>query len=1156
MLDTKYALKYHMPHSLLHIVDNSMYTGDIVPSVADDPSLYSTIVVSGAPMGEDNKIITLTRTDVAAAAYGLNSLSTDDVKRFGQAVEYPMSLLSRGSAPVRFMRVTPEGATYAFVTLLIQWKIDTDESGAEVMKVRFVTNNDLPVGLRLDRFKNTERLNATIINNTSKMTVDDEWNQRVLINAISAGRGSIYNNMSFSITLAQQNKRPANCKYVFTTYDTYLGATVETFTASLINTTTNRTDAIDSANVTVRKRVEGSSIVIPYINEGAIQEVYEDYKAMLKRNIDAGYIGTNLNEIVQNQMYAMLNVNIFDILYGNYIYTTDADYKLPFYQVEMFTSDIEALPKANRLVTTSAEFTDTSYPEPVYNVLNELSYGLYNADDSIHVGDIYLSGIGSSNIAPTLSMIAAINQYSGSVTTVSFDKIKLINPIVPNATEFAAISGYITDDPNGGTLITDPIDPTAILEGLANSAQLKYLVNKGYITKYTTNASGEKEEVRSLIAYVVGDTFYLYEITYLNSDTNEYSDTPTAVDYYTMSNLYELCCDWETATTIRNIIAHDTTDSAYKKVGYLYINKTTDTTATPMIIDYEPIIESGVITDYEHRELTNTRLKFGTVPTEVNITTDMIGTAYDILEYNTGDILSARILGVTIAAGGEGYIVGDVIKCASLGNDVEFSVTAVDNDGEVTGLIITKSVVTYNDDITYQAISEAETTDTTEGSIGTGLTISIGYDNLEILSTKNNTDPIQIIRYIVSGTTGSLFRVNADPTVIPNDYYTEQYGVNPSAEYGGIKLDRGYTGFFDDPTISSIEYKWRYQALLVKAFKGEIDPRIKSVSRCPAKFLFDGGTNTILGMTLIPTVAYAPIDIINASTIFTDDEKDAIIYDPTIVTDHIVDYEDIDVKQAMYDLMVYRCYQGIPEDRRPEGPGYGLQLYLDSGEVDITTAQLMNNSFSKRFTNPNATWDIGGYTDADNGITYTYTKWIVDNMFAYLKSTTFNKPFAMNASAIPSYKYTSFYPDIDASDWDLRELMYNSGGNAWILDINGNIVRFSQRTLQTSEETSDLVQESNMRTLSQFCYLLQNKIDSRLLDYSEDGTLRTLKDECDNMFSNWSGNLVESYNLEFTRDTNPTDGGDIVVCDAELTFRGLILRTAIIVNVQRRASTT
>ena len=91
-----------------------------------------------------------------------------------------------------------------------------------------------------------------------------------------------------------------------------------------------------------------------------------------------------------------------------------------------------------------------------------------------------------------------------------------------------------------------------------------------------------------------------------------------------------------------------------------------------------------------------------------------------------------------------------------------------------------------------------------------------------------------------------------------------------------------------------------------------------------------------------------------------------------------------------------------------------------------------------------------------------------------------------------------------------------------------------------------------MRTLSQLTYLLQNKIDSYLLEYNDDGVLKTLKDDVDSMFSNWVGNLVQKLDITFERDINPLDGGEIVVCYCNVTFRGLILRVPIIVNVQRR----
>ena len=106
MIDAKYGLKYSMPHSIVHIEDHSMYTGELPTVIADDPSLFSTIVVTGTPMGEDNVVTKLTRSDVAATAYGLGNMTTDDIKRYGQSVTYPLSIINQG-APVQLLRVTP-----------------------------------------------------------------------------------------------------------------------------------------------------------------------------------------------------------------------------------------------------------------------------------------------------------------------------------------------------------------------------------------------------------------------------------------------------------------------------------------------------------------------------------------------------------------------------------------------------------------------------------------------------------------------------------------------------------------------------------------------------------------------------------------------------------------------------------------------------------------------------------------------------------------------------------------------------------------------------------------------------------------------------------------------------------------------------------------
>jgi hypothetical protein len=151
-----------------------------------------------------------------------------------------------------------------------------------------------------------------------------------------------------------------------------------------------------------------------------------------------------------------------------------------------------------------------------------------------------------------------------------------------------------------------------------------------------------------------------------------------------------------------------------------------------------------------------------------------------------------------------------------------------------------------------------------------------------------------------------------------------------------------------------------------------------------------------------------------------------------------------------------------------------------------------------------------------------------------------------------SSEYVSIFPDIDGDSWEEREDLWNFGGNAWIMDENGTVRRMSQRTMKGDDETSDLIWESNMRTLSQLTYLLRQKIERYLFEYSDDSILKTMKVECENMFSNWVGNIVQTLRIDFERDVN-VDGGDIVICTVNVTFRGLIVRVPIIVNVNRRA---
>ena len=1296
MLDTKYAPKYKMPHSVLHIVDNSAYNEPLPTTVVNDPSLYATLVVTATPIGVDNKIVNLTRADIAAASFGLNSITEDDILRYGQTIEYPMSILENGNAPVRLLRVTPDGSTYAHAIICVQWRIDGDK-----MHVRFV-RGEIPPGLRLDRFKNTDKLNEAIVRGIDKTVTENglTWSQRVFINAIAAGRGKFYNNFAFAINLGQQAKNPSNCRYLFSTINTGTGVVVEEFAASLSNVTTAESkkyySTLDDVNTVVSRRYEASSIIVPYLNKKAVNEVYNDYIAL----IDS--IKEDLSDNDKAHIKT-LNINIFDMIYGTDIYNgTLYSSKLPHYYVDMYDNDIIKLP-TNDIYTVFNNAYDDMAPYPIWNSLYPKTYGVTQEGSSVYVGDTYMSASGSGNTDPIISVVAAINQYTGAVTSVSYrnvyikdnanhfisrkldvlvdlkidselttdtgDDLYTIVSTAPadwassystyykkNGNEFVSITGvapafdtskyywttesggtatqvepgnwstnfadyWVSDDAEGEDRtkvsavapafnsvtggVYEKINQGKVIQIFSANALLKRYIQANIVNPsasdddvsviaatYTNNAAVNNFDVCSIIVKTKTGV-----ITNINFNPNP-GDVLSVIDFGSVNG--------------GNIIGNIQLDAAYSRVGSIVVQ----TAQSSASIDPSIVYVNGYDTTYNQETgvtegtkiyVSNNTNKFGIIPDSVNVDSSILGHQYDVVVYDDDnannkkavktaapgmltfeDNLATAFGSLFVAADATSevsFAVGDSLVAKSTHDDTDintitFIVDAVDADGKIKRISVNGySFAPYTGtdwdsdhktnqifgDFGAQASPGAEITAvnvvSSNDSAKVAGTIIINHKDLRVTDISSavnsiSVEPTSITRYAITGSTGSLIRIQIDNTSIPENYYTGNFGLNPSSNSGGVQLERGSTDFFDDPTISDIEFKWRYSELLVKAYRGELDPRIMSPVRCPAKYLFDGNNNTIVGQTILPNVTYKPYDIINSSTIFTDDEKEAVLYDNSLVAfvDTYSTSNDIDVKQAMYDLMVYRCYYGMPESMRPIGPGFGLSVHFDAGITDYNTAMLVNESFNRRFNNPNASWDIGGYTDATNGITYTYTKWIADNLIKHCKANSVNKPFVMEYASIPNDRYISFFPDLDVTDWDLRELLYNSGGNAWVPDINGALIRRSQRTMFTDNETSDLLQESNMRTLSKLCYELQNMIDGAMYSYTDEGVLQTLTDLCNNRFSTWSNNLVESLDISFERDINPLDGADLVVCYCNVTFRGLFLRVPIIVNVNRRTS--
>lgn len=1311
MLDLKYGVNYSFPHQIVHIVDNSMFTGELPRVIAEDPSMYATIVVSGAPIGESNKMITLDDTLIASTAFGLGNVDASTIKKYGQSITYVDSLIRQG-VPVRFMRVTPDDAEYGAAIIGVQWRIDNDSN---TMHVRF-KNIEWPSNLVRSKFKNTDRVNEALVNaiNTNGTITEDgfTWKQRAFINVIAAGKGSAYNNMSFCVNGVTQNKKPANVEYRFVTINEQTSLTVENFTASLVNiNNAARIDAIKPVNLVISGRKPGSSIMKPYVCEATVQEMFNDYMTLLKNIVDAGLATDLINKVLVS-----VNVNTFDVIYGNYIYNgTDENFKLPALQIDTPNSDIVKLGIDQRVA--SAVVDDVDYGVSTFqNKVIGMSAGMQNLDDSVHIGDLYLTSSGSTKQGNTISVVAGINQYTGAVTALTIPKIFPLDEsgeidVKSPSTTINVILDELVDDLN--TIIP----ATTIAEKYAD---LRDIV--------ISNPNAIKQG--DVIAGTNGDTFEVYYVdkfSYTSSGITiklvKYTDEKLyfALDRNSHKNLLKgtgnvMAWDYQAYNVSLSPYVPDSyNDEVLNTVGYGVIEPNNNGTVVVYVNDYNRSASDANIGD-DRIEVKGVSKKFGMVPDTVYRDETVIGTSYDVLSYDPANVESFIVKSIKkLTPGTVSYAVGDLVSLVidsatdtpkiynsadayyklysatpadqkvlyqevtteptdfdptkyyhkdpnngrftpgkstetwATGNWWEYNPTPAIYDAEgnlilyrdaafttpytyatgdntkafvdqttgvayvvnTEGAFTAVSTVSYNNGDTTTVIPTTahtifKVTDVEDGHIlavsvvrtnavpntevtpGSGVyrygniftTQTPNYDLVKINGYDGNTttgwdkaavaetnvsviateSPENIKRYIISGSLGSLYRIATDTTIIPANYYNEnEYGISLSSVDGGVRVTGGSTGFFDDDNMNSIEYKWRYSNLLVQAYKGYLDKTIKSPTRCKAFNIFDGAWNTIVGANIVPELTYTPEEIINASTIFTEEEKDAILFDKTIIEGiramlrgANTNAADIDVKAAMYELMDFRVFDGIPEDKRPLGQGSGCNLYLDCGISDDVTTELVSRSFQKRFDSWNASWDIGGYTDPSTGVQFTYTKRIVDNLFTHIKTNTVNKPFVGKYATIPAEEFTSFFPEIDTIDWDRRENSYKAGGNVWILDSNNNLVRQTQKTLYRVDDTSDMIEENNSRTLAQLIYLLRERINGYLYEYSDDDTLKAMTDDCNITFSGWVGSRVQALNISFERDINPLDGGEIVVCYCDVTFRGLVLRVPTIVNIQRR----
>lgn len=426
--------------------------------------------------------------------------------------------------------------------------------------------------------------------------------------------------------------------------------------------------------------------------------------------------------------------------------------------------------------------------------------------------------------------------------------------------------------------------------------------------------------------------------------------------------------------------------------------------------------------------------------------------------------------------------------------------------------------------------------------------------------------------------------VSIDPKT-DNIVYDEGYHVEIDADqYDGINISRdvgynfvgGHDGDFQEITIgqttrepSSAEMKLLLSKEYVKAFRGRKDRRILSPARIKMDFLFDANYNLTSNESLnvVTNTAY----LYNSSTVITDADAAALSILAESTT--TVDFSDLNVKQAMYDLNEFRCRNGMMIN--PER-GAGCSLYLDcglTGSFDMsktveTNIELRNIiEMMEGFTGRQTSIDLGFYEIFEPGsmrrVPVTVTYFIAKNLVKHIMTHGLNKPFTKSYAQLSAPQRSlssvvagemirdSFQPDIDLIDWDVKEALYKGRINYYEVSDEGRTVkRAVQNTRQL--DASALLEENNVRVLNTLKKQMEKANDGYLFEWSDPVVRKGYTKAQMDIYKPWIGTMVEDLDIRFTANEWEEERM-IMHCLVIVKFRNIVKRIILEINIQKPA---
>lgn len=386
----------------------------------------------------------------------------------------------------------------------------------------------------------------------------------------------------------------------------------------------------------------------------------------------------------------------------------------------------------------------------------------------------------------------------------------------------------------------------------------------------------------------------------------------------------------------------------------------------------------------------------------------------------------------------------------------------------------------------------------------------------------------------------------------------------------GLMLDGGHDGDFQEITVngetrapSEAEMKLLLSREYVKAFRGEKDRKILSPARVNLDLIFDANYNMTTDESL--EVENTTMSVYNNSTILTDADAQKLAI--TGSTGLVIDFTDLNVKKAMYDLNEFRCRNGMTVNMET---GAGTSLYLDCNLTGLKSMginyELMNViGMMEEFDGRQTSIDLGYYEIFDpvsnRRIKVTTSYFLAQNLIPHMMQYGINKPFTYKYAQLTALQRDaslmvsgnmirdSFKPDIDLIDWDVKERLYKSRINYYITSNEGRTV---QRAVQNTRQrdASALLEENNVRVLNTLKKGLDAACRGYLYEWNDPVARKGYTDSQMQVYRPWIGTFVEDLSIEFA--ANEWEQNRMIMhCYCYVKFRDIVKRIILEINIQR-----